>query len=316
MSQLTNDISSALWAKDAAKAAQLLEGHCADELMVYPNVPLLVHACDIPKLTRECLDVVLKHTRDVNIADYRGQTGLMTAAVAENAKLVRRMLSAGADVQLRDREGRNVLHLAVLVSQPNPDLLRVLMDAGASPASINNSGETPLHLAARVGHLPTIRLLLERHAPVNAASKQGRTALHHAAEGGKYDVCQHLIQSGAVVDIADAEGWTPLLVSIALWKYPAAQVLLASGASANARLKPDAHTFGGATALQLALGQFDGWLRDERDPKRAFDRDFFTALVRAGADLNARLPDGKSLASLAGNDGYALEFLRQHGVTD
>lgn len=316
MSQLTNEISSALFAGDAATVTRLLEGHCADDLMPFPNVPLLVHACDVPKLPLPCLEAVLQHVRDVNVADYLGQTGLMTAAAAENVELVRRMLSAGAKIEPCDQQGRTVLHLAVLPLQPNPELLRMLIEAGANVASTNHSGETPLHLAARIGHLPAIRFLLERGAPVNATAKSGRTPLHYAAEGGRAEVCRLLLQSGATLDARDAETWTPFLVAVAAWAYPAARVLVESGANVNARLKAEVYQAGGATAIVLALGCFDGWLRDERASKRTFDRDFFKTLVRAGADLNVRLPDGKTLGLLAYDDDEALEFLLEQGLAD
>lgn len=316
MSQLTNDISSALWKGDAATVARLLEGQCADELMVHPNVPLLVHACGVPQLPPGCLNTIIQHARDVNITDYQGQNGLMCAAGYGLNKNARCLLAAGAKIDGRDNQGRTALHYAVLVLEPNPGLIQMLTDAGASVAATNHAGETPLHLALRAAHPVVVAKLLEHHAPVNAVTKQGRTPLHYAAESPKADACLSLLAKGASVDATDVEGWTPLLVAIAAWRYPAAQVLLTHGANARARLKPDTHTLGPAAALQLALGEFDGWLRDERDPRREFDRHFFEALVHAGADLQVRTSDGKTLAHLAYNNAAALEYLLEKGVAD
>ncbi len=72
----------------------------------------------------------------------------------------------------------------------------------------------------------------------------------------------------------------------------------------------------GATAIVLALGCSDDWLRDERASKRTVDCDFFETLLRAGADLNVRLPGGKTLGQLAYHDDEALAFLLAHGLKD
>ena len=313
MSQLTNDLSTALSRRDAATVARLLEGQCADQLMVFPNVPLLVVACGITDLPVACLEAVLVHTKDVDVADYTGQTGLMIAAMHGQLAAVRRMLAAGASVRARDQQGRTALHVAVLPAQPQRELLEALLAAGAEVAAPDGDGATPLHVAARVGHLATVCLLLEGGAPINAASKTGRTPLHCAADAGHTEVCRCLMQRGAAVDATDAEGWTPLLLAVAGWNYPAARALLERGANPNARLSANLLLWGGATPLALALGCFDGWMRDERAPARVFEREFFEDLLRAGADPRIRLADGRTLLQLAEGLAPALDFLRQQG---
>ena len=312
MTQLTNDLCNGLYRKDPTALAQLLAGQVADELMVFPNVPLLVFACDVEDLPVACLDAILAHTRDVNVADYRGLTGLMNAAIRGDDDLVHRMLQSGANPGARDREGRGVLHLALLQYSPAVELLTLLLESGADPLAADAHGETPLHVAARGGHPTAVRLLLEHGALVNAVSDSGRTPLHDAAANGRDAVCRLLIERGATVDSRDQEGWTPFLAALGAWKYPAARALLDSGADVNARLGTESHMMGGVTALMIALGTFDGWLLDERSPRREIDREFLELLINCGADVNAQAADGRTALHMSSNETWKILF--EHGA--
>jgi ankyrin repeat protein len=312
MSQLTNDLCSALSRGDAVAVARLLAGQCADELMVFPEVPALVYACDVMDLPVACLDAVLERTRDVNMADSRGVTGLMNAAMRGDRSLVSRMLERGANPNARDREGRSALHLGLLPANPAPDLLTLLLDAGANQAATDTRGDTPLHIAARGGHLPAIRILLEHGARPDVSAATGRRPLHEAGANGRDGACRLLVEYGAPVDSPDRQGWTPFLAAVGAWKYSAARVLLECGADVNAQLGNEAPMMGGLTALMLALGDFDGWLLDERSPGRDFDAEFLNLMISSGADLNAQAADGRTALHLAGVESRNLLFT--HGA--
>lgn len=58
-----------------------------------------------------------------------------------------------------------------------PALVRVLLAAGADPNVRQADGRTPLHLAARRGHLGLVQLLLMKGAEVSAATPDGRRPL-------------------------------------------------------------------------------------------------------------------------------------------
>ena len=76
-------------------------------------------------------------------------TGLQIAASFGLAKIVRLLLSSGADVNVKDRDGW-----------------------------------TALHWAAQNGHSAVVQLLLEKGADINAKDQDGRTALYWAAQNG------------------------------------------------------------------------------------------------------------------------------------
>ena len=70
---------------------------------------------------------------------------LIRAVVDANADQVKQLIDLGADVNLRDEEGRTPLILAVQYHQP--DVIDMLLLAGADPTLTNNDGRAALDFA-------------------------------------------------------------------------------------------------------------------------------------------------------------------------
>jgi ankyrin repeat protein len=120
-------------------------------------------------------------------------------------EIVRALLSAGADVNARDRNGTAPMHKAHTL-----EILKVLLDAGANVNVRDESGSTPLHGAST----PEIaQALLGAGAEVNVRDEFGFTALHCAAgcQGleAHADIIQTLLNAGADVHARNENGKTP-----------------------------------------------------------------------------------------------------------
>lgn len=86
-----------------------------------------------------------------------------------------------------------------------------LLLSGAEVGVRNRDGRTPLMLASYKGMTNLIRSLLLHGASVDERDDQGSTALMHAASGGHVDAVQRLIAFGARVNLQDrVKGRTPL----------------------------------------------------------------------------------------------------------
>ncbi|NUO47865.1 MAG: hypothetical protein HOV80_03305 [Polyangiaceae bacterium] len=101
-----------------------------------------------------------------------------------------------------------------------PDKLKKLLDAGANVGVRDKQGWTALHAAANEARLQSVELLLKLGADPNAEDEQEDTPLHHAfaARANINDreladraaIAQALIEAGADIDASGSEGRTAL----------------------------------------------------------------------------------------------------------
>jgi ankyrin repeat protein len=153
---------------------------------------------------------------DMNYSEYRGITRIVRNGLAMIGLLVDR----GADVNIRDIDGKSLLTFAA-ENDRSIGMMERLIRHGANVNTKDNNGYTPLHYAAlRAGtsnetvpnntYTDMIQLLVESGAVVDLQDNSGDTPLHSAAEVDARSGAQALIDCGAEIDIQDDEGCTPL----------------------------------------------------------------------------------------------------------
>ncbi|XP_023813064.1 cyclin-dependent kinase 4 inhibitor B [Oryzias latipes] len=138
-----------------------------------------------------------KHRRAADVLAAAGfgtimtlQDDLTTAAAKGNAAEVERCLSAGAEVNGRNRFGRTAVQVMMMGSTA---VAQVLLRHGADPNVADSStGATPLHDAARTGFLDTVQLLVEAGADPQAEDREGRSPGDVARQNGHADVAAFL----------------------------------------------------------------------------------------------------------------------------
>ncbi|HEY8667304.1 MAG TPA: ankyrin repeat domain-containing protein [Tepidisphaeraceae bacterium] len=98
------------------------------------------------------------------------------------------------------------------------DIERVqnLLTAGADVNARNRRGETPISAAAAWNHLGIVKLLLKHDADPNLADVAGGSPLMWAALHGSKVIVRELLRHGADVNAADKSGNTVLMH--ALWR--------------------------------------------------------------------------------------------------
>lgn len=157
--------------------------------------------------------------------------------------------------------------------------VRELIRQGADVNARNHNGETPLYRAAYNGQAVFVDVLMQAGADINARFEHEKTVLHCAASRGQASVIPALIGAGADVNAQASGQSTPLLWAVLEVRLAAVKVLIDKGALVNAR------TTAGFTPLHVAA---------QIDPSSAgtFGRDapedVLSALIRAGADVNAQ----------------------------
>ena len=130
-------------------------------------------------------------------------------------ELARLLLTAGADVNAKNKWGSTPLHAAA--REGHTEAVRLLLEAGADVNAENEDGETPLHWAAWEGHTDVVRLLLAAGADVNAKDKDVRTPLHLAAKKERPDVVRLLLEAGADANGTSRWKLTPLDYAAFIW---------------------------------------------------------------------------------------------------
>ncbi|MCJ1435590.1 hypothetical protein MMC27_004964 [Xylographa pallens] len=144
------------------------------------------------------MEKVLTDNPDIGINQQCcfGITPLHQAAGSSTTKLamIEAILNHGADVNIRDRYGRDPLCFFVsnIYNRCSEQLIEavsnVLLKHGGSLKATDCLGNTLLHYATRCGNIPHMKFLLKRGCDVNAGNVNNVTPLHYAeVRGGFWD---------------------------------------------------------------------------------------------------------------------------------
>ncbi|XP_005111546.1 NF-kappa-B inhibitor alpha [Aplysia californica] len=182
------------------------------------------------------------------------QTPLHIAVITRQVAVVRRLMCAGAFVDVQDQMGNTPLHNACRLGFE--DVVRTLLTPVRYEETYQNSYDIPLqcipqdlesknyegltclHLAAIGGHINVMRLLLFAGANVNAAEgKGGRTVLHLAADWGHIEMMKFLLSRRDIfIDAKTYAGLTPILLAYGRKHEDAVAELFSRGASCTTLL--------------------------------------------------------------------------------
>ena len=165
------------------------------------------------------------------------------------------------------------LHDAIKKGQGS-GVIRSLLKRGADINAKNNQGSTPLWNALYLNKTDEAKALIEAGANVNEQDDVGRVFVLEAVARGHEDVVDLAIKKGADINAKGPKGETPLMRAISVRKLPMVEYLIKKNADVNATND---------------MGQSCMWLAWSHVRSNST---IVKALIEAGADLNAKSPNG------------------------
>ncbi|KAM6478238.1 nacht and ankyrin domain-containing protein [Trichoderma sp. SZMC 28011] len=183
------------------------------------------------------LGTVGQTTTDIDSRDEFGRTPLSMATEKGNEAVVKLLLNAGAEVNLKDYDNQAPLFYAAETGKEA--VVKLLLNAGAGVNLKNDYNQTPLFYAAATGRKAVIELLLDAGAEVDSKNHDNRTPLSWAAERGKEAVVKLLLNAGAEVDSKNSYNQTPLFYAAGTGKEAVVKLLLNAGAEIDSKDNDD-----------------------------------------------------------------------------
>ena len=188
----------------------------------------------------------------INVRDHKGRTPLFHATAKGHINIIRFLLDHDADLAIPTNENHSEpgsTPLMVSAGKNDAECFELLLSKGASILEKRKDGADAIYIAARYGHINIIRKICEanktRHV-VNRPSFRGRTALITAAMHNHLGICKALYDKGADLDCQDDDKFTALIYASRQGYGLLVRWLVEHGANVNLR------NSNGKTALIMA----------------------------------------------------------------
>jgi ankyrin repeat protein len=203
------------------------------------------------------LDTRVKSDRLIHklltITDERGRTPLHTAIESGSEGAVITLVTAGANVNAIQSDGRTLISVAV---ENRWNLLAEFLSEMVDPTQKLSDGRSLLHIAAESGSLAWTMALLKfnRDTLIDARDGNNWTPLHYAIDREHLHITRALVESNCLIEVYDANGWTPLHAAIRRRNLECASLILNKDWSVS---RPHSTNPGGSSSLDVpsASGQ-------------------------------------------------------------
>jgi ankyrin repeat protein len=297
--------------RDSATARVLVEAGANIHRPINENSSPAIEAI---KIKGDFLDAFLT-PNSIQVVDKEGRTILHLAALAGDPSATAAILRAGAEVNLRDKAGKTPLDLAFTNTRTKnyaETVEKLILEGGTSGSPLY------VYIAPAV-----------KSSNYDIRQADGIAPLHYTAQEGHTGYVQYLLDKRADINVKNASGTTPLHEAARSGNIEIMKILIGRGANVNLQdakgnsvmhlaIPPEVHLE--ALNLLLAHGATPN-LRDEHGDSPLHiiitlnrKTDTLQTLLKSGADVNIHNVEGKTPLYLAvqGNRAAYIPSLIQY----
>ncbi|KAG6619781.1 hypothetical protein I3842_Q081600 [Carya illinoinensis] len=183
--------------------------------------------CKVLRLDKQCFVEIL----EIGFPD--GRTILNNLLEGKDPNLQRKILDSDVTLYIEQRESELAMRVNCAAYDGDSYRLKRLISAGANPNKTDYDGRSPLHIAASKGYEDIARFLIEQRVHINILDKFGNSPLLEAIKNGQDQVASLLVKAGAELTIDDAGGF--LCTTIARRDFVLLKRVLANGINPNSK---------------------------------------------------------------------------------
>ena len=243
--------------------------------------PLLFAAEQLREANLKIIEFLLDNGADVKVQNDDHETVLLflCKSYKPNFDLIRKVIKKGAPLNI---PAYFFTPLTAALHYDQIELARLLVENGADVNLKDSDGRYPLNLACKAGNYDLVELMISKGAKINVPGKEGYTPLHKAVESGSKDsleIVKLLVQKGANVNASTESGYTPLI--LAGWEdvngFEIIKFLVSKKANINAKTKKGTNV--GMTCARLLNPEIYKFLGENGFNFNARDEDGLTTLL-------------------------------------
>ncbi|XP_032587702.1 protein TANC2 isoform X7 [Drosophila mojavensis] len=177
----------------------------------------------------DAVNILMSRGAQIDARNRQGYTALWLAVKEGHWSVVEQLLQRGALLDEPLGQARKT-PLMIAAEEGHLELLELLLARGAALEAEDHEGFTAFSWACLRGHLAAAKCLIEHGCNRQHEDHKGRTALDLAAYQGAASLVLYLLEQGANLEHIDVHGMRPLDRSIACRNIQAVQVFLRKGA--------------------------------------------------------------------------------------
>lgn len=172
----------------------------------------------------DAVNVLLSYHVNVNAQDVDGMAPLHYVT---NEVIAQKLLDENANINKRANDGATPLCMAA--KHGNSNIVKVLMSNGAKLRIKTRNGWTIFHFSALSCNVKTTRLIYKQYKDVYDIDYCGRSPLHYSAESGDVFTTLFFIKHGCDPNLPDKAGMTPLHFAASTGNLASARLIINQG---------------------------------------------------------------------------------------